>query len=259
VKFERLVDFAAALPRIRAQVASDLAQPGMPKSKVVATVVRLLEATLVRVGNEEYARDNGSYGLTTLRSRHARVTPGTLRLVFKAKLGKAADVTVTDRRLVRVVRRCQDLPGQWLFQYEADGEAHPISSSDVNDYLRSVAGAPITAKDFRTWMGTLIATTELVGLPAPPSETAANEALGEVFDTVASELRNTRAVSRASYVHPAVVDWYRAGDLPDRWERASARGSARLLFEERKLLALLRRHQSAGRRRAPAVARSRAA
>jgi DNA topoisomerase-1 len=259
VKFERLVDFAAALPKIRAQVGRDLALPGMPKSKVVATVIRLLEATLVRVGNEEYARDNGSYGLTTLRSRHAKVTPGTLRLVFKAKQGKPADVTVTDRRLVRVVQRCQDLPGQWLFQYETDGEVRPISSSDVNDYLRSVAQAPVTAKDFRTWMGTLIATTELVALPPPASESAANDALVKVFDTVAAELRNTRAVSRASYVHPAVVDWYRAGELPERWQDASARGSARLLAEERKLLSLLRRRQSKRRRGPSTVPRARAA
>jgi DNA topoisomerase-1 len=212
-------------------VARDLALPGMPKSKVVATIIRLLEATLVRVGNEEYARDNGSYGLTTLRSRHAKVSPGTLRLVFKAKQGKAADVTVTDRRLVRVVQRCQ----------------------------RSVAPAPVTAKDFRTWMGTLIATTELVALPPPASESAANEALAKVFDTVAAELRNTRAVSRASYVHPAVVDWYRAGDLPERWDDTSARGSAQLLAEERKLLSLLRRHQSKHRRGSSAVPRARAA
>jgi DNA topoisomerase-1 len=259
VKFEHLVDFAAALPKIRAQVARDMALPGMPKPKVVATVIRLLEATLVRVGNEEYARDNGSYGLTTLRSRHAKVTPGTLRLVFKAKQGKAADVTISDRRLVRVVQRCQDLPGQWLFQYEADDDVRPITSSDVNDYLRSVADAPVTAKDFRTWMGTLIATTELATLPPPASESAANAALVDVFDTVAGELRNTRAVSRASYVHPAVVDWYRAGELPDLWERTSARGSARLLAEERKLLSLLRRSQSARRRRSGAVPRSRAA
>jgi DNA topoisomerase-1 len=260
VKFERLVDFATALPKIRTQVAHDLALPGMPKPKVVATVVRLLESTLVRVGNEEYARDNGSYGLTTLRNRHAKVTPGTLRLVFKAKQGKAADVTVTDRRLVRVVQRCQDLPGQWLFQYEEDdGEVRPISSSDVNEYLREVAQTPITAKDFRTWMGTLIATAELVTLPPPTSESAANAALVKVFDEVAAELRNTRAVSRASYVHPAVVEWYREGDLAERWEQTSARGSARLLPEERKLLALLRRNQTARRRRNPAVPRSRAA
>jgi DNA topoisomerase-1 len=259
VKFERLVDFATALPKIRTQVAHDLSLPGMPKPKVVATVIRLLESTLVRVGNEEYARDNGSYGLTTLRSRHAKVSPGRLRLVFKAKQGKAADVTVTDRRLVRVVRRCQDLPGQWLFQYEDDGEVRPISSSDVNDYLRDVAQTPITAKDFRTWMGTLIATTELATLPPPASESAANEALVKVFDAVAAELRNTRAVSRASYVHPAVVEWYRRGDLAERWEQTSARGSARLLPEERKLLSLLRRSQSSRRRRDPAVPRSAAA
>jgi len=259
VKFDRLVDFAAALPKIRTQVAQDLARPGMPKAKVVAAVIRLLEATLVRVGNEEYARDNGSYGLTTLRNRHARVSAGTLRLVFTAKQGKAADVTVHERRLIRVVRRCQDLPGQSLFQYEEDGDVRPISSSDVNDYLREVAGTAITAKDFRTWMGTLIATAELVALPPPASESAANAALVEVFDTVAAELHNTRAVSRASYVHPAVVDLYRDGELSERWEHTSARGSARLLPEERKLLALLRSLRSGRRRRSPAVPASRAA
>jgi DNA topoisomerase-1 len=259
VKFEHLVDFASALPKIRAQVAQDLALAGMPKPKVVAAVIRLLEATLVRVGNEEYARDNGSYGLTTLRNRHAKVRRGTLRLVFKAKQGQAADVAVTERRLVRVVRRCQDLPGQWLFQYEENGEVRPISSSDVNDYLRSVAGTAITAKDFRTWMGTLIAVTELVALPPPASESAANAALVTVFDAVAAELHNTRAVSRASYVHPAVVEWYRDGELADLWEHTSGRGSARLLPEERKLLALLRGLRAGRRRRTPAVPSSRAA
>jgi DNA topoisomerase-1 len=259
VKFERLFDFGSALPKIRAQVARDLARPGMEKAKVVAAVVRLLEATLVRVGNEEYARDNGSYGLTTLRSRHVKVTATALRLVFKGKHGIVADVTVSDARLRRLVRKCQDLPGQVLFQYvEESGEQRPISSSDVNEYLRSVADAPITAKDCRTWMGTLLATGELAALPVPSSDTAANVALAGVFDTVSSQLRNTRAVCRSSYVHPAIVEWYRDGSLPERWQEASARGSARLLPEERKLVALLRQLRT-GRRRPADAGRSRAA
>ncbi len=218
----------------------------------MAAVVSLLELTLVRVGNEEYARDNGSYGLTTLRNRHAKFTSGTLRLAFKGKHGIASDVTVTDPRLRTVVRKCQDLPGQVLFQYVDDeGEARPISSSDVNEYLRTVSGHPVTAKDFRTWAGTLLAADHLAAEAPPESERMADKTLVAVLDVVSSHLRNTRAVCRASYVHPVVIDWYRDGSLPDRWHDAATTGSRRLLVEERKLLALLR-SRNARRRRAAA-------
>jgi DNA topoisomerase I len=260
MKFERMYDFASALPKIRTQVGDDLRATGMPKEKVVAAVVSLLELTLVRVGNEEYARDNGSYGLTTLRNRHAKFTPSALRLVFKGKHGIAADVAVTDPRLRRVVRQCQDLPGQGLFEFvDGAGTAHPISSTDVNDYLRAAAGAPVTAKDFRTWAGTLLAADHLVALAPPTSETAANKALVETFDIVSTYLRNTRAVSRSSYVHPAIPEWFRDGTLPERWHEASARGSARLLPEERRLLAMLRSLRTGRRSRTAAARRLRAA
>jgi DNA topoisomerase-1 len=256
-KFDRMLDFATSLPKIRAQLVRDLAAPDMPKQKVVAAVVSLLETTLVRVGNEEYARENSSYGLTTLRTRHVKVTPTAIRLVFKGKHGIAADVAVTNPRLRRVVRRCQDLPGQVLFQYVDEfGDTHPISSSDVNDYLRSIAGIPVTAKDFRTWAGTLLAVDQLAAEAPPTSETMANKTLAAAFDVVSSYLRNTRAVTRSSYVHPAIVDWYRDGTLPERWAEAPARGSSRLLPEERKLVGLLRPLRA---RRSRSTTRARAA
>lgn len=240
-KFARLVEFGESLPRIRRQVAADLARPGMSREKVVATVVRLLEATLVRVGNEEYARANRSYGLTTLRDQHARFTSDGLRLVFKGKHGTATDVRVQDRRLRQIVKRCQDLPGQALFQYlDDDGTPRPITSTDVNAYLREASGLDVSAKDFRTWIGTLLAATALAELPNPRSQAAAKRATARVFDVVSDHLGNTPAVCRASYVHPDVVDAYVDGSLTDRWEATASRGSRLLIPEERKLLALLR-------------------
>ena len=171
VKFEALVEFGHALAPIRRQVNTDLELPAIPKAKVTALVVRLLEETLVRVGNEEYARANGSYGLTTLRDRHAAFTPAGLRLAFRSKHGHRTDVIVSDRKLRSIVRRCQDLPGQPLFQYLGDDdEPHPLSSTDVNDYLRSIAAHDLTAKDFRTWKASVMAAVELAALPTPASE-----------------------------------------------------------------------------------------
>jgi DNA topoisomerase I len=249
VKFARLDDFGQSLPRIRRQVAADLVLSGMPRAKVIATVVRLLEATLVRVGNEEYARANGSYGLTTLRNRHAQFTSDGLRLVFKGKHGLGTSVRVQDQRLRRVVKQCQDLPGQFLFQYlDEDGVAVPLSSTDVNDYLRAVADMDVTAKDFRTWMATLLAVTALAQLEPPRSERERQRKLKHVLEDVSGQLGNTPAVCRASYVHPTVVEWFGDGSLPGRWESAAARGDRLLLPEERKLLRVLR---GASRRRAP--------
>jgi DNA topoisomerase-1 len=240
-KFERLYEFGTALPALRRQIAHDINRRGMPREKVIATVVRLLESTLARVGNEEYARDNGSFGLTTLRDQHAKFTPTSVRLVFKGKHGIAADVTVRDPRLRRIVRQCQDLPGQVLFQCIDDrGEPRPITSTDVNEYLREITGLPVTAKDFRTWMGTLLATSAFAALPAPRSETVARRSIVRVCEAVSSHLGNTPTVCRASYVHPSVVDWYRDGSLAERWRALPARGSAQLVVEERKLLGLLR-------------------
>jgi DNA topoisomerase I len=240
-KFERLWAFGNALPEVRRRVSRDLTLPGMPKEKVVATVVRLLEATLVRVGNEEYARSNGSYGLTTLRDRHARFTSSGVHLVFTGKHGRRTDIAIQDRRLRAIVKRSQDLPGQTLFQYVGDdGDVRPISSTDVNEYLRDTTGAPVTAKDFRTWLGTLLATVAFAALPAPRSERSAAQAVGRVCEVVSDHLGNTPTVCRSSYIHPTIVEWYKDGSLPGRWEHAPARGSAQLVAEERKLLALLR-------------------
>jgi DNA topoisomerase-1 len=240
-KFARLHEFGNALPAIRRQVATDLSARGIPREKVVATVIRLLEATLVRVGNEEYARTNKSYGLTTLRNHHARFTSDGLTLVFRGKHGIEASASVQDARLRRVVKRCQDLPGQVLFQYlDEDGRPCPISSTDVNTYLRDVTGLDVTAKDFRTWMGTTLATVALAEMPAPRSEREAKGMVSRVLEVVSDHLGNTPAVCRTSYVHPAILESFMAGSLQARWQHASARGSRLLLPEERKLLRLLR-------------------
>ncbi|HEX5096053.1 MAG TPA: DNA topoisomerase IB [Acidimicrobiia bacterium] len=240
-KFARLYEFGSALPDIRRTVADDLGRAGMPIEKVTAAVVRLLEATLVRVGNEEYARENGSYGLTTLRDKHAVVGSGGFRLVFKGKHGISTNVAVQDRRLRSVVKRCQDLPGQVLFQYiDDDGESRPVSSSDVNAYLRRATTLDITAKDFRTWMATLLAACAFAELPPPRSHRQGRQSTARVLEVVADHLGNTPAVCRASYVHPLVIDAYADSSFPDLWSAASARGSRLLIPEERKLCALLR-------------------
>jgi DNA topoisomerase-1 len=240
-KFARLHQFGQALPEVRKRVATDLAAPGIPRDKVVATVIRLLEATLVRVGNEEYARANRSYGLTTLRDRHARFSSDGLKLVFKGKHGSANSVRVQDQRLRRVVKQCQDLPGQVLFQYvDADGNPCPISSTDVNAYLRDLTEMDVTAKDFRTWMGTLLATVAFAELTPPRSERDGKRSVNRVLEVVSGHLGNTPAVCRASYIHPTMIDTFLDGMLRARWDGLSARGSRMLVPEERKLVQFLR-------------------
>jgi len=215
-KYGRMVDFARALPGLRRRVERDLAQPGLPESKVVATVVRLLDLSRIRVGNAEYARDNESYGLTTLKRRHVRVEGERVRFRFRGKSGKDHDVDVRDRRVAAVVRRCQELPGQQLFLYLDDaGEARRIQSSDVNDYLREVTGQDFTAKDFRTWSGTVLAAVELARLGVFENETEAKHRVVEAVRSVAGVLGNTQAVCRRCYVHPAVIDGYLAGSVID--------------------------------------------
>ncbi len=213
-KYSRLIGFCAVLPRIRRRVARDLKRPGLDREKVLATIVRLMETTFIRVGNEEYARQNGSFGLTTLRSRHAKVRGSTVRLKFMGKSGKEVDAEVTDRRVARVIRQLQELPGQELFEWvDDDGERHSISSQDVNDYLRETAGEDYTAKDFRTWAGTVLAASALRGMKGFESETDAKRNVIAAIDRVARRLGNTRAVCRRSYVHPAVFDAYMEGSL----------------------------------------------
>ena len=207
-KFERLVAFANALPAIRSRVDEDLARPGLPKERVLAAVVRLLELTLIRVGNEEYARLNRSFGLTTLRDRHADVEGSSIRFRFRGKSGRQHEVGLRDRRLAAIVRKCRDLPGQELFQYVArDGEPIDVGSDDVNDYLRSIA-PDVTAKDFRTWAGTVLAFRALRALDRPATDGQAKKNVVAAIRETAELLGNTPAVCRQAYVHPVVVDAY---------------------------------------------------
>jgi DNA topoisomerase-1 len=239
-KFAHLAVFGRALPRLRGEVAADLGRRGLPRERVIATVVQLLESTLLRVGNEEYAQSNQSFGITTLRQRHARLDRSALRLRFRGKSGLEHDVAVTDPRLRRIIRQCQDLPGQLLFQYVEGSEVRPISSQDVNDYLRGATDMDITAKEFRTWMATLLAASELAALPTPESDREARRAVTQTIAVVSRQLRNTPAVCRRSYVHPAVIDAFRSGSLAEAWQKPAPR-VAGLMPEERRLLALLER------------------
>ena len=214
-KYDRVVAFGQALPRVRARVGADLALPGLPRPKVLATVVRLLATTLIRVGNEEYARANGSFGLTTMRDRHAEVTGATVHFAFRGKSGVRHRIDVRDARLARVVRRCRDLPGHELFQYlDEEGHTHAIDSADVNDYLRETAGEAFTAKDFRTWSGTVLAAVALKEFAAFDSQAQAKRNVVAAIESVAKRLGNTPSVCRKCYVHPAVVDAYLDGSLP---------------------------------------------
>jgi DNA topoisomerase-1 len=244
-KYEHLLDFGRALPRIRRCVRRDLALSGFPRERALATVVSLLESTMIRVGNEEYARANASYGLTTLRNRHVRVQRGELTLVFHGKSKVEHEVTVDDRRIARIVRQLQDLPGQQLFQYVDDnGDRRPVQSEDVNEYLRSAADDDITAKDFRTWMGTLLTATGLAAIDRPESDREAKQAITQTIEGVAAQLGNTTAVCRKCYVHPAVIDHFLAGDLRDRWLKIPSSSKRDLRADEHRLLTLLRPSRS---------------
>jgi DNA topoisomerase-1 len=213
-KFTRMIAFSEALPVIRKRVGEDLALPGLSRNKVLATVVRLLERTCIRVGNEEYARENGSFGLTTLRNRHVKIEGRTLRFHFKGKSGIVHDVELTDRRLAKIVRDCQCIPGHELFSYVDDnGTVCPVHSEHVNAYLREITGEDFTAKDFRTWNGTAQAALELETLGACECETQAKKNIAAAVKAVASRLGNRPATCRKYYVHPAVFDAYTEGTL----------------------------------------------
>ncbi len=248
-KFARLIEFAEALPALRARIKADMAQPGLPRAKVLATVASLLETTLIRVGNEDYARRNRSFGLTTLRRRHVKLDGSELRFDFTGKSGKQWRVSVRDRRVAKVLRACQELPGQTLFRYrDEEGEALAVTSADVNDYLRETTGEEITAKDFRTWAGTVMAAAALAELPPQESAKASAAALKEVIARVAQRLGNTPTVCRLSYVHPDVVSGFLEARLlwppPTRAVRAAVGKGLRL--EEAQTLAMLRKIASAG-------------
>ena len=245
-KFDRMVQFGAALPKLRRRLRQDLKLPGLPREKVLALVVKLLDSTRSRVGNRAYARDNGSYGLTTLRSRHAEVGRGRLRLHFPGKGGQEHELMVEDPRVARIVRRCKELPGQQLFQYlDEDGQRRGIDSGDVNEYIAQAMGGDFTAKDFRTWWGTLRALALLAAMPLPERvvERRLKSDMAQVVEQVAAELRNTPAVCRKSYINPLVFDAWREGLQQGLACAGSLRG-------ERWALSFLRRH---GRRARPSA------
>jgi DNA topoisomerase-1 len=222
-KFERMAAFGRALPRLRKRVEADLARRGLPREKVLAAVVRLLELTLIRVGNEEYARTNKSFGLTTMQKRHLRLASGGAMFEFRGKSGKVHKTGFQDKRLARIIRACQELRGQRLFKYVGvDGEQRAIESADVNDYIRAACGSDFSAKDFRTWAGSLAAMEGLGLLPLPETKTAAKRSVNTCVKAVAGLLGNTPAVCRAAYIHPRVLTAYEAGELP-MTRRASAR------------------------------------
>ncbi len=215
-KYEKMLLFGQKLPVIRKRVEEDLALAGMPRNKVLATVVRLLEKTLARVGNEEYAKTNHSFGLTTLRNRHAKVSGSRVEFRFRAKHGILRQLELEDRRLARIVKRLQDLPGQELFQYlEDDGQRHSIGSEDVNEYLREITGEEITAKDFRTWAGTHLAALAFRELEQFDSEAKRKKNVVQAVEAVAKILGNTPAICRKCYIHPAIFDGYRDGSLTE--------------------------------------------
>lgn len=211
-KYERMVLFAQALPLIRKRVQEDLGLPGLPKQKVLATIVGVMEQTHIRVGNEEYARENKSYGLTTMRNKHVRVDGSTITFDFQGKSRVHHTVSLQDRRLARIIKRCEELPGYELFQYvDADGTTHSIDSSDVNEYLREITGQHFTAKDFRTWAGTVLACDLLRELGPFENETQAKKNIVQAIKSVAEKLGNTPSVCRKCYVHPAVLEAYLGG------------------------------------------------
>ena len=212
-KYDRMLQFGEALPKLRQRLENHLAAPGLSREKVMALVVTLLESTLIRIGNSRYARDNRSYGLTTLRTRHVDISGTSIRFHFRGKSGVEHEVTLRDRRLARLMRRCMELPGQQLFQYlDEDGQRRAVSSNDVNLYLREMTGSDFTAKDYRTWAGSALALERLRKVDSTP-ESVAKQNLVETVKRVASQLGNTPAVCRQCYIHPAIMDAFSAGDL----------------------------------------------
>jgi DNA topoisomerase I len=245
-KYERMMVFGAALPTIRERVEHDLSAPGMPREKVLAAIVRLMETTLIRIGNEEYARQNQSYGLTTMRNKHVQVDGSSVSFNFQGKSGVRHSVDFNDRRLARIIQRCQDIPGYELFQYiDKEGERHSIDSADVNDYLRAITNQDFTAKDFRTWAGTVLACSMLHEFEAFQSETEAKRNIVQAIKDVAARLGNTPSVCRKCYVHPAVLDTYLAGTMiktvKKRVREESVESQYALRREETTLLRLLQK------------------
>ena len=251
-KFNRMLDFAKALPSIRSQVERDLAKPGLSREKVVATVVALLERTLIRVGNEEYVKENSSFGLTTLRDRHVRIDGSTLRFHFRGKSAQMHEITLEDKRLARIVRDCRDLPGYELFQYQDDfGEIHSVDSADVNGYLREITGDDFTAKDFRTWAGTVQTALTLAATGPFETQAEAKRNIVQAIKDTAARLGNRPATCRNYYVHPAVLESYADKTLfefvkePESESEAQYSPGARELHPEEKCVVDLIRVKSA--------------
>jgi DNA topoisomerase-1 len=243
-KYERVGNFIRALPQLRRQVTADLAKHGLPRDKVLATIVRLMETTFIRIGNAEYAKQNNSFGLTTLRNRHARVEGNRVELSFQAKSGIKWHVVVRNRQLVSLVRRLRDLPGQELFQYlDEAGQRHSIGSADVNDYLRQASDEEITAKDFRTWAGTYLSVRALATQPVEDSDAARKHAMLRAIEQVSAALGNTPAICRKCYIHPTVLDGHMTGTLAPRFatlvERFTTQPHDGLTAEETAVMALL--------------------
>jgi DNA topoisomerase-1 len=241
-KFGRLADFAKALPKIRRRVAQDMRLPGLPRQKVLATVVRLLERTFIRVGNEEYARENKSFGLTTMRTRHVTVKGDRLRFRFRGKSGRQHEVDISDRRIAKIVSKCQDLPGQELFQYvNGEGEVRDVTSQDVNDYLREITSENFTAKDFRTWAGTVLTAIALSAQGDFETKKQAKANVKTAICAVAQLLGNTPAICRKCYVHPAIVEAYLSGrQIPRLNETIKTPENIDLRAVERVILKFLR-------------------
>lgn len=249
VKYERMLNFGKALPAIRAEVDRALKLPGLPRDKVLATIVYLLEATMMRIGNEEYARTNKSFGLTTLRGRHVKVEGSDIAFHFRGKSGVFHDIELHDRRLAKIIARTRELPGQELFQYlDADGERHSVDSSDVNDYLRQITGEEYTAKDFRTWSGTVLAALALQEFEKFDSETQAKKNIVRAIESVASRLGNTPTICRKCYVHPAVLEAYLDGSVLEALRTTSEEALVKDLHalrpEEAAVLAMLQQRLS---------------
>jgi DNA topoisomerase-1 len=243
-KYERIISFAKALPNIRRTVARDLRRRGLPREKVLAAAIKLLETTLIRVGNDEYARDNRSFGLTTMRDKHAKISGATIRFDFRGKHGIEHEIELKDSRLAKIVHACRELPGQELFQYLDDaGEVRDVGSGDVNDYLRAIIGHEFTAKDFRTWAGTALAARALQEFQDFDSTAAAKRNVTKAIEHVAERLGNTQAICRKSYVHPAVIEAYMDRSLVKTLKRRAEtelRGQLhRLSAAEAAVLALL--------------------
>jgi DNA topoisomerase-1 len=251
-KYGRLIAFAQALPRIRRQTGTNLRQSGLPREKVLAVAVQLLEKTLIRVGNEEYARDNGSIGLTTMRDQHAKIHGTKITFEFRGKSGVAHAVDLNDRRLAKIVKACRDLPGYELFQYvDEDGKRQTIDSADVNAYLREISGEDFTAKDFRTWAGTVLAARALADVKTFRSNAEAKRNVVKAIESVAKRLGNTKAVCRKCYIHPAILEAYMDGATIDTLKARAVkltRSRGALSGEEAAVVAIIERRLRKGAR-----------